>query len=94
MGPTILLCLAAVAVNLPFGYWRAGTRKLSWQWFLAVHMPVPLVIVMRLLSGVGWRLVPLLIVCAIAGQLLGGALRPSGGPRRATEKIGVDGNEH
>ena len=32
------------AVNLPFGYWRAGVRKLSAPWFLAVHLPVLLVV--------------------------------------------------
>ena len=49
------LALAAVliaAVNLPFGYWRAGVRKLSVPWFLAVHLPVLLVVGIRLLLGV------------------------------------------
>jgi hypothetical protein len=75
----ILLCLAAAAINLPFGFYRAGMRRFSWQWFLAIHFPVPLVIVMRLLSGEGWRVVPLLIACAVLGQLAGGLLRQARG---------------
>lgn len=73
----ILLCLAAAAINVPFGFYRAGVRRYSWQWFLAIHFPVPLVIVMRLLSGEGWRAVPLLIACAVIGQIAGSALRPA-----------------
>ena len=74
--------LAAVAVvvlvvNLPFGFWRAGVRRLSLPWFLAVHAPVPLVIGLRVLSGLGWQLfsVPVLASAFLAGQFLGGRLR-------------------
>jgi hypothetical protein len=72
-------------INLPFGYWRAGVRKLSRPWFLAIHLPVPLVIVVRFLSGLGWRFVtfPVMIGAFFAGQFLGGLLRrwrrPPGG---------------
>lgn len=71
----ILLSLATVIINIPFGFYRAGTRRLSWQWFLAIHLPVPLIIIMRLMSGVSWGAVPLLIGCAIVGQLAGGSVR-------------------
>lgn len=75
--PIIILCLGAFLLNLPFGYYRAGTRKLSWQWFVAIHFPVLLVIVARLVSGVSWRAIPFVFVCDIAGQILGGMLRPA-----------------
>ena len=71
----LLLCLGAMILNLPFGYWRAGTRKFSWQWFVAVHAPVPLVVAMRLISGVSWEAIPLIFTCDIAGQIIGGMLR-------------------
>jgi len=73
---------AAVAtVNVPFGYWRARTRRFSLPWFAAVHVPVPLVVVIRLLLGVGWRLstLPVLAAAFLAGQLLGGLLRRRSG---------------
>ncbi|MHB9111842.1 MAG: hypothetical protein ACYC4D_04340 [Thermoleophilia bacterium] len=82
---TIILCLGAFLLNLPFGYYRAGTRKLSWQWFSAIHFPVLLIIVARLVSGVSWRAIPLVFACDIAGQLLGGMLRPA--IRGATVKV-------
>jgi hypothetical protein len=67
----------AVLLNLPFGYWRAGTRKFSLQWFLAIHVPVPLIIGIRLVSGIGWQIMsfPLLIGAFFAGQSLGGLLK-------------------
>ncbi|MHB8792607.1 MAG: hypothetical protein ACYC6O_04635 [Thermoleophilia bacterium] len=81
----IILCVGAFLLNLPFGYYRAGTRKLSWQWFVAIHFPVLLVIVARLISGVSWRTIPFVFVCDIAGQILGGMLRPA--VKVATVKI-------
>lgn len=74
-----LWATAAVVLllNLPFGFWRAGTTKFTWPWFLAVHAPVPLVVAVRLIAGLGWRLwtFPVLIGAFFAGQMLGGKLR-------------------
>ncbi len=72
---TLLLCLGAAALNLPFGYYRAGTRKLSWQWFLAIHLPVPFIFILRVTSGAAWTVIPLLVASAVAGQFMGGMIR-------------------
>ena len=48
-----MVAAAVFAVNVPFGWWRAGTRKFSRSWFLAVHAPVPLVVLLRIVSGLG-----------------------------------------
>jgi hypothetical protein len=63
-------------LNLPFGYWRGHVRRFSFPWILAVHLPVPLVITVRILGGVGWHIktFPLLAVAYFAGQYLGGSL--------------------
>lgn len=68
---------AVLVVNLPFGFWRAGTQRFSRPWFVAIHAPIPLVIGVRLLSGLGFRLFtfPIIIGAFFAGQLLGGRLR-------------------
>ncbi len=60
-------------INVPFGYWRANVRRLSAQWFLAIHLPVPIVIALRLTSGLGWQLatIPILVAVFFAGQFLG-----------------------
>lgn len=89
---TSLLSLASLVLNLPFGFYRYGVRKFSWRWFLAIHLPVPAVIILRLATGAPWSIIPLLIAAAVIGQLLGAALRqrlwPAGpaGPGRKGRK--------
>jgi hypothetical protein len=63
-------------LNLPFGYWRASVRKFSVPWILAIHLPVPLVIALRIISGLGWRLMtfPLVVGAFFAGQTVGGKI--------------------
>jgi hypothetical protein len=65
-----------VLLNLPFGYWRGGVEKLSRQWFLAVHLPVPFIIAFRIFSGLGWHLAtfPIMIGAFFIGQFVGGKL--------------------
>ena len=79
----ILLVTGIFLVNLPFGYWREGVRKFSPAWFVAVHAPVPLVILMRLAAGISWSLslVPALVVAYFFGQWVGAMAR-----RRATAR--------
>jgi hypothetical protein len=64
-------------VNLPFGCWRAGSRKWSWQWFLAIHLPVLLMVGTRLALRIPFRpaLLPGYVLAFIAGQYLGAQLR-------------------
>ncbi len=62
-------------VNVPLGYWRATLRKLSWQWFLAIHISIPFVVAMRLVLGISWLYVPLFIALAVAGQVMGSRIR-------------------
>ena len=71
------VALLVFLINLPFGYWRASVRKLSRQWFLAVHIPVPLVIALRIYSGLGFRLIsfPVIVGAFFLGQFVGGRLR-------------------
>lgn len=78
MPPAALVALVALAVfllNMPFGYWRQGVRKFSWRWFLAIHVPVPAVVGLRLWAGLSWHFIPVFVVAFFAGQRLGAALR-------------------
>jgi hypothetical protein len=63
-------------INLPFGYWRANETKFSSGWFLSVHLPVPFVIAVRLLSGLGWQFAtfPAMVGAFFLGQLAGGGV--------------------
>jgi hypothetical protein len=71
------VALLVFLLNLPFGYWRASVRKLSRQWFLAVHVPVPLVIALRIYSGLGFKLIsfPVIVGAFFLGQFVGGRVR-------------------
>jgi hypothetical protein len=71
---TVLPVAAMVfAINLPFGYWRANVRKFSASWFLAVHGPVPAVVLLRILSGLGFSFstLPFMVGAFFGGQVLG-----------------------
>ena len=63
-------------INIPFGYWRANTKRFSLQWVLAIHLVVPIVIFLRFYSGLGWQFItfPVLIGAFFLGQFLGGKL--------------------
>ncbi len=71
-----IVAIAVYLLNIPFGYWRANSEKLSREWFLAIHIPVPIVIAIRFLSGLGWSLItfPVLIAAFFLGQFTGGKL--------------------
>ncbi len=71
-----LISLAVFFLNLPFGYWRANVKKLSLQWFLAVHVPVPFVIALRFIGHLGFQLYtyPALVGAFFLGQYAGGWL--------------------
>ena len=64
-------------VNVPFGYWRGGLRKLSAPWFVAIHAPVPLAMGIRLLLGLEfrWANLPYFAAAFFAGQIVGVRVR-------------------
>lgn len=69
------LILAALAVNIPFGYLRQGTEKFTFAWYFYVHISIPLIIYLRIKSGFGWKIIPFTLASAIIGQIIGGRLR-------------------
>lgn len=73
----LIVGLAILLVNLPFGFWRGGVAKFSPAWFAAVHVPVPIVVGIRLAAGVHWHLttVPVLVGGYFGGQLVGARMR-------------------
>ena len=68
-----ITCIATFLINLPFGYLRGCFRKLSFWWFVAIHAPVPLVIVIRKFHKLEltWELAPFLLGSFFLGQLIG-----------------------
>ena len=69
-------------LNLPFGAWRSRLRRRSPRWFVAIHAPIPGVVALRLLTGLGYAPMsfPVIIGAYFLGQVVGGKV---GGPRHA-----------
>jgi hypothetical protein len=66
------LLVLAFLISIPCGYIRESFRKYSLMWFVLIHLPIPLVVHMRMMAGFSWRVVPLTLGGAIAGQIVGG----------------------
>ncbi len=67
--------VTALALNIPLGYLREGQRKYSLPWFVYVHLSIPVIAYLRIANHVTSRLIPFFILCAIAGQIVGGRAR-------------------
>jgi hypothetical protein len=72
----ISIAIIVFILNIPFGYWRANTKKFSLQWVLAIHVPVLLMIGLRIISGLGFQLYtfPIMVGVFFTGQYLGGKI--------------------
>ena len=73
----LLVALATLLLNIPFGWWREGVRKFSVLWFVFIHAPIPVVVLMRLKSGMGfaWYTYPIMLTAYFGGQFIGSRLR-------------------
>ncbi|EGW37477.1 putative membrane protein [Desulfosporosinus sp. OT] len=69
----IVVSMVVVLLNIPFGYWRENVNKFSWQWLLAVHFSVPVIVFLRIWLGLGWHWTtfPILVGAYFCGQLIG-----------------------
>ena len=61
-------------LNMPFGYFRGKARRYSFKWFLYIHLPIPFIFAARVLSNLDFTYVPIFVLTAITGQVLGGKL--------------------
>jgi hypothetical protein len=71
-----IISIVVFVLNIPFGYWRANVRKFSLQWVLAIHLPVPVIIALRIFSGLGfaWFTYVFMVLAFFSGQKFGGTL--------------------
>jgi hypothetical protein len=70
----IAVLVTVVLVTLPFGFYRAYTRKLSLRWFLAIHVPVILVFLARYEAHLSYAFIPFTCLAFASAQLLGSRL--------------------
>ncbi len=77
MTELILISLLILLLNIPFGYWRTNVKRFSLQWYLAVHIPVPIIILLRVITdvGFGWQTYIYLVIAFFIGQRLGAFFR-------------------
>lgn len=66
--------LVTYSLNLPFGFLRHSYQKLSLKWFLAIHIPVPVIICLRLVFDIELTLIPVFIAIFFLGQYSGGKI--------------------
>jgi len=71
----ISLLSFALLSNIPLGYLREGTERLSLRWFVYIHLSIPFIIGLRYSLGFGWRIIPFSIAFAVAGQFVGGRIK-------------------
>lgn len=71
-----IISLVVFLLNIPFGYWRANVKKFSWQWIFSIHIPVIIVIALRLLSHLGfaWYTYVFMVTAFFLGQQVGAYL--------------------
>jgi len=69
----LIVTVLTYLLNLPFGYWRSKVKKYSFAWFLFIHLPIPLIVLMRYQFHLGfkWWTYPFLIGAFFLGQLTG-----------------------
>jgi hypothetical protein len=70
----LILFALTLLINLPFGRARAKARKYSFRWFLYIHVPIPIIFAARTLSHVEMIYIPVFVLAAVIGQILGGKL--------------------
>ena len=73
----LAVVLGTFVINVPLGFWRQGLRKFSLPWVVAVHAAVPLVVLMRYQSHIGfaWYTYPPMVIAYFGGQFMGARLR-------------------
>lgn len=69
----IVVSLVVFFVNIPFGILRSREKKFSFKWFLYIHLPIPLVVLARIYSDIGFAFYtyPVLIGAFFLGQFVG-----------------------
>lgn len=69
----LILSLIIFIINLPFGYFRGKSKKYSFKWFLYIHLPIPLIVFLRIYSNIGFAFYtyPIFVAAFFFGQTVG-----------------------
>ncbi len=75
-----LLAVVVFVLAFPFGFWRARSKFRSRDWMLAIHIPVAMIIGLRLVNkfyyniGFSWRSLLLNVTAFMLAQYLAGLI--------------------
>lgn len=67
----IFIFFLTFLINLPFGYARSKSKRYSLRWFLYIHIPIPFIVFVRIISHIEYKFIPLFIIASIIGQIIG-----------------------
>lgn len=68
------LVLIVFIISIPCGYARQSFQKYSIMWWVLIHLPIPVIVMLRIKAGLNWHFIPLTLGCSVAGQIIGGIL--------------------
>ncbi|MEI7817655.1 MAG: hypothetical protein WCI45_10755 [Desulfuromonadales bacterium] len=68
------LLILALIISIPCGYVRQNFSKYSLMWFFLIHLPIPIIMFLRIKAGLNWHFIPLTLGSSVAGQIIGGAM--------------------
>ena len=72
--PVVGLVVLAFIISIPCGYARQNFPKYSIMWWVLIHLPIPIIVLLRIKAGLNWHYIPLTLGSSIAGQIIGGAV--------------------
>ena len=61
-------------ISIPFGMLRMRFKKFSIPWFLAIHAPIPVSVVMRKIYDLPFQYALLFLLFSVAGQVIGSTI--------------------
>ncbi len=61
-------------ISVPCGYIRQNLPKYSFMWWVLIHLPIPIIVLLRIKAGLNWHFIPLTLGSSVAGQIIGGAV--------------------
>lgn len=70
----MVLLIITFVITLPFGVWRVRCRKFTIQWWLAIHLVIPFIFLMRRWGGFSYWYIPLFLASTVLGQIVGGRI--------------------
>ena len=68
------LVVLALVISIPCGYARQNYSKYSFMWWILIHLPIPIIVLLRIKAGLNWHFIPLTLGSSVAGQIIGGAV--------------------